>query len=117
MIYAFVWFSFPSSERRSDVVLEEKPESSLVKNVSFAGHVNKEKIHPDTPVDAPQQGQHCTSYNANGSSLDCSWSIARPVKCNRCDKRDKEVDFMRRFFYHFVILFILLTIFPFRHAW
>ena len=56
----FVCISFLSSERSSEIVLEEKLESSLVKNVSFAGHVNKEKALPDTPVDAPQ-GQHCTS--------------------------------------------------------
>ena len=56
----FVCFSFLSSERSSEIVLEEKLESSLVKNVSFAGHVSKEKALPDTPVDA-SQGQHCTS--------------------------------------------------------
>ena len=76
----FVCFSFLSPERRSEVVLEEKLESSLVKNVSFAGHVQKEKALPDTPVDAPQ-GQHCTSHNANDSSLDCNKSITKPVKC------------------------------------
>lgn len=69
-IQKYVCFSFLSPERRSEVVLEEKPESSLVKNVSFAGHVNNQKIHPDSPVDEPQ-GQHCTSCNANDSSLDC----------------------------------------------
>ena len=62
-----VCFSFLSSYRRPEVFLEEKPESSLVKNISFAGHATKEKIHPGTPVDAPQ-GQHCTSCNANDSS-------------------------------------------------
>ena len=56
-----------------------------MKNISFAGHVNKEKIYPATPVDAPQ-GQHCTSYIANDSSLDCSRSIAKPVKSNKCEK-------------------------------
>lgn len=64
----FVCFSFLSPERRSEVVLEEKLESSLVKNVSLAGHANNEKTLSDTPVDAPQ-GQNCASYNANDSSF------------------------------------------------
>ena len=58
VIYAFVCFSFLSPKRRSEVVLEEKPESSLVKNVSFAGHVSKKEVHSDTPLDGLQQGQH-----------------------------------------------------------
>jgi len=37
--------------------LEEKPESSLVKNVAIAGHVTKGEQQPGTKVDAPSQGQ------------------------------------------------------------
>ena len=51
-----------------------------MKNVSLAGLVNKEETLPDTSMDAPQ-GQHCTSYNVNDSSLDCSSNIAKSVKC------------------------------------
>lgn len=60
-------------QRRSDIVVEEKPESSLVKNVSFTGHVNKvELLHQGAQVDAPQ-GQQYASYNTHdSSSLVCS---------------------------------------------
>ncbi len=71
VIKLFVCFSFLSSffsERRSDVVLEEKPESSLVKNVSFAGHVNKDKPLPEIQQDAPHQGQRCTYTNMHNTS-------------------------------------------------
>ena len=61
-----------------------------MKNVSFTGHVNKEKIHP-----APQ-GQHCTSFNANGSSLDCSRNIAKPVQFTKCKTYgDKEANILK----------------------
>ena len=43
-------------KRRSDVVLEEKPESSLVKKVSIAGHVTKDEEQPGEKVDSPPQG-------------------------------------------------------------
>lgn len=65
------------SNRRPDIVLEEKPESSLVNNVSFAGHVNNSKPHPDTQLDAPNQGQHCAH---DLSSLVCGRAIATPSR-------------------------------------
>ena len=66
----FYFISF----RRSDILLEEKPESSLVKNVSFGGHANKEKPHQGTQIDVPHQGEKCTSCN----SYDLSYFV-----CNR----------------------------------
>ena len=51
--YECVYF-FPL--RRSDVVLEEKPESSLVKNVSIASQMTKAEQQPGSEVDTPPQG-------------------------------------------------------------
>ena len=42
--------------RRSDVVLEEKPESSLVKNVSIASQITKDEQQPGSGADTPPQG-------------------------------------------------------------
>lgn len=43
--------------RRSEVASEEKPESSLVKNLSIAGHVVRGEEQPvASTVDAPQGG-------------------------------------------------------------
>lgn len=44
------------SLRRSDVALEEKPESSLVKNVSIASQMTKDEQQPRSEVDTPPQG-------------------------------------------------------------